>query len=403
MDSTADETDGTEPATPDSAAVPGLFALPDTSALFAGLRANADMVARLSDLVPAMPALAEQMRAVQFATVGIRVPPDWLGLSSRGLMAQLRLGDALTPQFLSGLELTTTAKTLQVIAAGSALSSWRDAKLGAHFASSILPAGHSTAMHGLLDDAARFSRLNVALSEQIADLTRSVILSPASMAPANAAFAQYAKVLQESPRMPQAVIGARASHGIAGLSGGSLILAGGQDLPRHVTTVRAEVVEPWIDGPARVRRDLLDWLGELDDALPDLLLGAWVDVQDAGPAAVVKVASCAVEVLDRTLRFISPEAEVLEWHVHRGAPDAGMLHDSRPTHRLRIFYAMREVAGSQDLVDAQVRTIKELRSRLEAAKHASAATLEGVAALLVSAEAALTQLKVGWSEAAVTE
>jgi hypothetical protein len=77
---------------------------------------------------------------------------------------------------------------------------------------------------------------------------------------------------------------------------------------KAIEQIEGELVAPWLDGPAVARTQMLHRLGELDASVPELLHGAWDDVMRGGPAATAKVAACAVEALERTLRALAPDA-----------------------------------------------------------------------------------------------
>ena len=94
---------------------------------------------------------------------------------------------------------------------------------------------------------------------------------------------------------------------------------------------------------------------ELDPFVPDLLRNAWHDVLKGGPAKLVTIATCAVEVIDRSLRSAAPDATVKEW-AEKSARPRKMLFDShsgRLTRAARIGFILRERPGDRDLLDAE--------------------------------------------------
>lgn len=118
-----------------------------------------------------------------------------------------------------------------------------------------------------------------------------------------------------------------------------------------------------------------------------------------GPAATVKVATCAVEALERTLRKLAPDADGQAWHIHQRRPASELDSKGGPTYAVRARYVLRSHIGVQRLVtsqvDAVVALVPELRSRLQAGKHASSGTLAALQVHLVSVEAVLVQLLLG--------
>jgi hypothetical protein len=113
----------------------------------------------------------------------------------------------------------------------------------------------------------------------------------------------------------------------------------------------------------------------------------------------VKVATCAAEALERTLRALAPDAEVRAWHTQHGRPPSELDSKGRPTYAVRARYILRGSKGVQCLVTSQVDAVAgqvpELRSRLQAGKHASSGALIALQAHLVSVEAVLVQLVLG--------
>lgn len=149
----------------------------------------------------------------------------------------------------------------------------------------------------------------------------------------------------------------------------------------------------------KVTADLYAVLERIDPKIPELLNGAWDDIARNGPAAVEKTANCAVEAMDRALRKAAPDDAVHAWHTGTKRSAKEWEGRDRPPHALRVRYLFRDLAGPRDLVvaqaDAFATVVKRLRSRLEAAKHASQAELVAVQALLTQAESLLITLFVG--------
>lgn len=210
-------------------------------------------------------------------------------------------------------------------------------------------------------------------------------------------FGEYVHGLGPDVSASDAVAGAAAGRGVAGLLAVDVLSRPGVAGREAEEVFENGVAEPWLDGSARARAELLDVLAEVDPAVPDLLEGAWADVERQGPAAGVKISTCAVEALERTLRALAPGADVLAWHAAARRP-SDELHNGRPTHSLRARSVLRDGKRGR-LAAAQVYAIavqvSDLRSALQAGKHASAGQVAALRAHLLSVEAVLHQLVAG--------
>jgi hypothetical protein len=110
---------------------------------------------------------------------------------------------------------------------------------------------------------------------------------------------------------------------------------------------------------------------------------------------VVKLTSCAAEVIERVLRALAPNDEVLEWHRRVARPKSDLDDNGRPTYAARARYVLegrREQRLVVVQVDAVVGQIAPLRSLFQAGKHASAGSITSFRTHLVSLEALLLQL-----------
>jgi len=110
----------------------------------------------------------------------------------------------------------------------------------------------------------------------------------------------------------------------------------------------------------------------------------------------VKVATCTTEALERTLRGLAPDADVWAWLSGQKHSSQDLDSHGGPTYATRARYALRDRSSDRKLVSTQITAViaqvPELRSRLQAGKHASAGTLVALKAHLVSTEAVLVQL-----------
>jgi hypothetical protein len=184
-----------------------------------------------------------------------------------------------------------------------------------------------------------------------------------------------------------------------GILGTDLLTTGAGDaglVEAGSARIEADVLEPWEEGRLDVGRALRKRLGEIDPSVPELLEGAWHELKRPSPAAVSKMANCAIEVLDRTLRAAAPEAAVREWHQRSGRHAAEWEEQQRPPQSLRIRFLAQQLGGAEKLAVAQyeslVRLPQVLRKALEASKHASRGDLVTVRSHLLAIEDLLAML-----------
>ncbi len=163
-----------------------------------------------------------------------------------------------------------------------------------------------------------------------------------------------------------------------------------------VQQVELEVLVASEPGRLRAARELYARLGAIDPTVPELLEGAWEDIERNGPAAASKAAHCIVEVLDRTLRAAAPDDAVREWHTHTRRPAKEFGDRGQVTRPLRVRYLASEIGGTRELAVTQYESLTGLLSplhgRLEGVKHASTADVTQVRSLLLTAEGFLTLL-----------
>lgn len=163
-----------------------------------------------------------------------------------------------------------------------------------------------------------------------------------------------------------------------------------------VRRVETEVLHPWEQGRLTAARKLYERLGEIDPTVPELLEGAWEDLDRRGPGAVSKAAHCSVEALDRILRAAAPDDEVRSWHSTSGRPAKEWEGRDKPTRSLRIKFIVRGLGSERTVAVGQFESLATmltpLHGRLEAAKHASQGDVTIVRSLLLSAESLLTML-----------
>ena len=159
--------------------------------------------------------------------------------------------------------------------------------------------------------------------------------------------------------------------------------------------VTSAVLDPWEAGRIELAGELYAVLGGFDATVPTMLRGAWHDVTVRGPAAAETTAHLVVEAIDRTLRAVTPDPQVLvEWHVKNNRP-AKELHNGGPTRGLRVRYLARELKEKPLVIaqeDALTKLLTEVMGGAQGVKHASNGGLVLARSVLVSAETLLMQL-----------
>lgn len=194
-------------------------------------------------------------------------------------------------------------------------------------------------------------------------------------------------------------ISALAGRAQAGIVSASLLVAAAGDIALSEAAARQideGVLDPWERSRLVGARLLRTRLGEIEPSVPALLDGAWEELERGGSAALEKAAHCITEVLDRTLRAAAPDIEVRAWHTAEGRSPSEWEDQDRPPQSLRIKFLARRLGGARQLVEVELASVislhKNVRSRLQAAKHASAGDLAQLRSLLLSAESLLTLL-----------
>lgn len=121
-------------------------------------------------------------------------------------------------------------------------------------------------------------------------------------------------------------------------------------------------------GPAEASAELRLRLTGISPALRDKLDGAWERLMDGGADATSQAANSLMELVDWTLRFLAPDADVLAWHTAERRP-AKELHESRPTRQLRVRFAVRNQPEKNSTIDLYLKAIQGLVDAIQGAKH----------------------------------
>jgi hypothetical protein len=310
--------------------------------------------------------------------------------------SQLRIADFVVPPAFKMAELSATARLVDMAIPESALASWRQglllestaAKIAERWQDQLLPAQAAIA------EITRMSSLLPGLSETVLAASIARSWTAAIATDPTRQLRQFLVSLPEPPVVYDLRIGARASQGVAGFA--AFDVAVRDDVASDtIERVEIDVLSPWRDGPQAVREGLLRRLEEIDPELANLLIGAWDEAMNAGPAAVVKMTTCAVELIERVLRALAGDIEVRQWYSETGRPKMEIDDNGRPTYAARARYVLegkqeRRLVVSQ--IDAVVSQVAPLRGIFQGGKHASAGSIASFQSHLLSTEALLMQL-----------
>ncbi|GGP56200.1 hypothetical protein [Streptomyces sindenensis] len=317
------------------------------------------------------------------------------GDAAAAAAASMRLMDQLTPLDRAVSEFAVTSQLAEQMAVSSALTSWRSAleansRIEARLRGLPVPSP-------LFSDLAQISRTQVDLTDwAVLRAPGRGLLSETSGMPVAAWRHLVADAVDDEDELPTVVATGRTNLSLLGTD---LLTSTDADpglIAEGADRVESEIVEPWMAARQKVVADLYVVLRRIDPKIPELLNGAWDDINRNGPAAAEKAANCAVEALDRALRHAAPDDAVRAWHAENGRSAKEWEGQDRPPRSLRVRYLFRDLAGPRDLVVSQVdafaKTFGRLRGRLESVKHASQGDLVAVQALVINAETLLITL-----------
>jgi hypothetical protein len=347
-------------------------------------------------------------KAISSIGVNAKMIRDFQNLTNTvvrsSLFHQLRTLDQVMPVQYKGSEMVRAARLAQIALPNSAFSGWRESLATAQSISKIVGAANShfkSLDRLLLTDLSRVNGIAAALSEIASRQSTLNVRHSMISTPSSHQLRQYLDSFASPPSTQQLSVGAQASYVVAGLVGAELTTLKLRDstaLEGAARKVEIEVVEPWQSGYCELRTEMVDYLTNLDPTISDLLSGAWEEGRSMGSAANVKIATCAVEALQRALRALAPDEEVAAWRTGKERPTSDLDPAGRPTYATRARYVLRENSELHGLVVEQIEAVigivPKLRRALEAGKHASIGTAPAMFAHLLSAEAVLIQLTI---------
>ena len=298
-------------------------------------------------------------------------------------------------------QLVATSGVADLIGSDKMVSSWRQSLLAEATARSLIgtiaiPKTGSS----LLRDIVAANTATARVVGRYAELNKVSILAPAISARPTRELRSFLAGMSVAPDLHQLAFAVWASRSVAGIAAADLLIADSTIEDEAGEVFEAEIVEPWFNGPEALRGLLFSRLGALDPHVPDLLRGAWIQVEQNGPAATSMASHAVEEAIDRTLRALAPSDLVLRLFAAGRLPNNSVYEkngERHPTRAGRIAAALHERhPGETKLIAAQAKAIAAsvtyLTGRLQGGKHASNGTVGLVRTWLVSVEATFTQL-----------
>jgi hypothetical protein len=298
-------------------------------------------------------------------------------------------------------QLVATSGIADFIGGDKMVASWRQSLLSEATARSLIgTVAVPEAGAGLLRDIVGVNAATARVVGHYAELNKANILAPAVSARPTRELRSYLAGMPAAPDLADLAFAVRASRSVAGIAAADLIVADGTIEDEAAELFQVEIVEPWLTGPEAARDLLFHRLGALDPLVPDLLRGAWSQVEHNGPAATSMACHATQEVIDRTLRAIASDDLVLRLYLAGHLPKESIYEkdgERHPTRRGRIAAALHERnPGETKLIAAEAKAIADavtnLTKKLQTGKHTSAGTVGLVRTWLVSVEATFTQL-----------
>lgn len=298
-------------------------------------------------------------------------------------------------------QLVATSGIANLIGSDKMVASWRQSLLSEATARSLigtmaLPDSGASLLRDIVGANTAIARVVGRYAEQ----NKANILAPAISARPTRELRSFLAGMPVAPDLDELTFAVRASRSVAGIAAADLLVADGNLDDEAGELLEAEIVEPWLTGPEASRSLLFTRLGVLDPYVPDLLRGAWSQVEADGPAATSMASHAVQEAIDRTLRAIAPNDVVLRLYSAGRLPNNAVYEkdgERHPTRTGRIAAALHERhPGQTKLIAAQAKALATsvafLTENLQSGKHASAAKVGLVRTWLVSVEATFTQL-----------
>jgi hypothetical protein len=357
------------------------------------------------------------MRRLQGESTAEVMTPAVFGPDTREMVRRLRgeraevmnrilSGSGTQQQLLGRVRPEASVNVSRIVLSDSAFSGMRSALLSqstVEAMAALANVGGTSATAQFVQTLRHLTDVNV----RFAGLVSAAQSAQPTLAARSLGYYQnYIRDLPARPTAHQQLMSLTAGQGIGGIVASSALLIA--ETEEAVLALADEVdeviIEPWRRGAAEARDALYSRLSVLDPGLPELLKGAWHETVTPGPAALVKMSTCIVEAIDRSLRAGAPDSDIEEWLPRSGRPRADFYTEEKPgqkqrlTRAARVRYILRDRKGERRLVEEQeaavIAGVSLLQERLQAAKHASAGNLVTLQGQLLAAEGFLIQLFV---------
>lgn len=318
--------------------------------------------------------------------------------SALGTFAGAELGRTRS---LAMQQLVATSGIANLIGSDKMAASWRQSLLSEATARSLIGTMAVTETGAsLLREIVGANAATARVVGRYAELNKGHILAPAVSARPTRELRSYLAGMSITPHVDDLAFAVRASRGVAGIAAADLIVADGTMEDEAGELFEVEVVEPWLTGPEAARDLLFSRLSSLDPHIPDLLRGAWAQIEQNGPAATSMASHAVQEAIDRTLRALAPADLVLRLFLAGHLPKNSVHNkdgERHPTRAGRIAAALHERhPGETKLITAQAKALAAsvafLTDNLQGGKHASKGRVGLVRTWLVSVEATFSQL-----------
>lgn len=302
---------------------------------------------------------------------------------------------------ISTQQLAATSGIAELLATDKLMGSWRHTLLAEATTRALVGTVKFPERDpALLRDLVGINTAAARTVAQLANQNMGAMLSPALSMKPTRELRRHLSNISLAPDISELTIATHASRGVAGVTAADLLISTGGIDEGSSELLEVEVVEPWLTAPRNARQNLIKALGDIDLRIPELLEAAWEKVGLNGPATVSIASHAAVEVIDRTLRAIASDDEVLAAHAAGKIPKDSVYQKDgrrRPTRAGRIAIAVEKChPGDKKLIASQTKALvvqtTTLLGNLQAGKHESKGTVELIRTYLVAVEAVLTQL-----------
>jgi len=313
--------------------------------------------------------------------------------------AQLRSMDQLTVASARHAEYAATARWAEHALGYGAVTNWRlaleaNARIEDLAKSALAP---TPLLRSYLNNLRRIGRAHATLTDWVVQQDATARLIGEVSGHTLAGWREYLNNAALTPSLNVAQAATLSGQAGLGIVSADLLLSAADDpdlLDQGIDRIGADVLAPWEKSRLELGRDLHRRLESLDPTVPEMLVGAWDELDRNGPASAEKAAHCITEALDRTLRAAAPDVQVRQWHANSGRSQDDWCGKNPlkepPPHNMRVNFLAQRLGDARKIAVAEYESLTRLRTavreRLQAVKHASEGDLTLVRSLLVATE-----------------